>query len=237
MGSATNNEEDKRANEMIWLLSNIMNFLTQADSPRPEDYAHAAEENHRVSVTQEQLLERWKTLDTELQNWLSRLPSSFTPTARTLFVQQGVASRSTDQCFADFVQIWYEIPLCAAAMLSYHMALILLLVNRPHRFTVVRSSIISRLRYYEYTRQESIRHAREICGICLANPPDAVLLHSLEPLYVAGQALQSSSERKVVISMLKDVQKNIGWSTSYHVTKLQSEWQEGGDWVVNNDII
>ncbi|KPM42092.1 hypothetical protein AK830_g4457 [Neonectria ditissima] len=236
MGSANDNEEDKRANEMIWLLSNIMNHLTKGDSLVPEDYTRPAKERCPVGVTQEQLLEKWTALDTGLRDWLSRLPPSFTPSARTSLIRQGVDSRDGDDCFVHLEQIWYDIPLCAAAMLSYHMARILLLVNRPQESTAIRSSITARLRCYEYTQQESTRHAREICGISLANPPDAVLLHSLEPLYVAGQALRSLSERSMVVRLFRDIQKNIGWSTSYHVTNLQCEWQEGGDWVLDHDV-
>ncbi|KAK7420493.1 hypothetical protein QQX98_002691 [Neonectria punicea] len=236
MGSANDNEEDKRANEMIWLLSKIINYLTKGDALVPEDYARPAKERCPVGVTQEQLLERWRTLDTGLLDWLSRLPLSFTSSARTSLVARPGDSRDTDGCLAHLEKVWYDVPLCAAAMLSYHMARILLLVNRPHESTAIRSSVTSRLRSYEYTQQESIRHAREICGIVLANPPDAVLLHSLEPLYVAGQALRSFGERSMIIKLFRDIQKNIGWSTSYHVSKLQQEWQQGGDWVVDDDI-
>ncbi|KAK7418009.1 hypothetical protein QQZ08_011406 [Neonectria magnoliae] len=236
MGSANDNEEDKRANEMIWLLSKIMNYLTKGDALVPEDYARPAKERCPVGVTQEQLLERWRKLDTGLLDWLSRLPLSFTSSARTSFAGRPGDSRDTDDCFAHLEKIWYDVPLCAAAMLSYHMARILLVVNRPQESTAIRSSVTSRLRSYEYTQQESIRHAREICGIVLANPPDAVLLHSLEPLYVAGQALRSFSERSMVIKLFRDIQKNIGWSTSYHVSKLQQEWQQGGDWVLDDDV-
>jgi hypothetical protein len=112
------------------------------------------------------------------------------------------------------------------------MTCILILVNRPQESTAIRSSVTARLRGYRYTLEQSNHHAREICGIHLANPPDAVRLHSLEPLYVAGQVMRSHSERRVVIELFQNIQRDIGWSTAHHMTMLQHEWQEGGDWTL-----
>ena len=231
MGSATNDEEDQRANEMIWLLSKIVNYLSKGDSLVPEDYGRPAKERCPVGATQEQLLEQWTVLETRLQDWFALLPSSFKPCARTrLSGPDSYPARKTNHSLVDFELIWHDLPICAATMQSYHMARILLLVNRPQEFTAIRSSVTARLRGYQYTQQESYRHAKEICGISLANPSNAVRLHSLEPLYVAGQVLVSPSERDLVIELFNGVQRDMGWSTSYHVLKLQHEWREGEDW-------
>ena len=234
MGSATSDEEDQKANEMIWLLSKIANHLIKGDALVPSDYARSAEERSPVGVTQEQLFVQWSVLERRLRDWYALLPSSFEPSARTRFTRPSIspARDDDDNHLVDLEQIWHDLPICAATMQSYHMACILVLVNRPQESTAIRSSVTARLRGYKYALEQSHHHAREICGISLANPPDAVRLHSLEPLYVAGQVLRSHSERRVVMELFQNIQRDIGWSTSHHMIKLQHEWQEGGDWIL-----
>lgn len=234
MGSANDDDEDRRANEIIWLLLKITSHLLAGDALVPEDYARSASARCPVGVTQEQLLRRWGRLDTMLSTWHRRLPPSFQAAARTSVSgeRRAATSERGEQGNTSFEQVWYHVPLCAAAMLSYHMCRILLLVNRPQESTAIRSSVTARIRCYEDTIREATSHAREICGINLANPPHSVLLHSLEPLYVAGQVLRSHYERTTIVGMFGDIERNTGWSTSFHVAKLQREWQQGGDWVI-----
>lgn len=220
-------EEDRRSNELTWLLSKIMNHLTMGDALIPEEYARPTGQRNVIGLTQEELFSRWEQLRKELQNWLESLPPSFNPSVRKPFVIQKESSREGDDCCAGFEEIWYELPLCAATMQSYHMARILLLVNQPHESTAIRSTVSARLRSYRMIQEETLRHSREICGISLANPPDSVQVHSVQPLFVAGQAFHSPKERSAVVALLSGIEREVGWSTSYHVTKLKYEWGEG----------
>ncbi|KAK7429117.1 hypothetical protein QQZ08_004332 [Neonectria magnoliae] len=220
--ASTGIQEDTRSNELIWLLGKIVNYLTSGDAINPEEFALPPGERFPLGVPQEQLLERWKILDTELQKWYDSLPTTFQASARTR--RHDVASANAD--LNGFEQIWYELPICAATMQSYHMACVLLLVNKPQESTAIRTTLSARFRYYRQVQHQVLWHAREICGISLASPPDPVRVHSVLPLYVAGQVFHEPHEQRVVLVLLSAIETELGWATRYHVKKLTDEWQE-----------
>ncbi|KAH7129859.1 hypothetical protein B0J13DRAFT_563430 [Dactylonectria estremocensis] len=235
-------EEDTKANELTWLLGKIANYLTSGDALNPEDYALPQGQRPVIGVTQEQLLERWNMLFTELQSWHARLPSTFTASARTK-ASSRTRYQQHDISSAIFDQIWYDLPLCAATMQSYHMAMILLLVNRPQESTAIRSTVSARLKSYRYIQSGVLRHAKEICGISLANPTDPVRINSLHSLFVAGQVFHEDREQNAVLELLTGIERDLGWTTSYHTAKLIDEWTRGrnidldgqsydGNWII-----
>jgi hypothetical protein len=212
----TDVEEETRSNELTWLLGKIANYITSGDALSPERYALPPGQRYMIGVTQERLKERWKLLAEELQSWRYSLPASFTPTARTNLPNCATSDAN------GFEQIWYEVPMCAATMQSYHMACILLLVNEPQESTAIRSTVSSRLESYRTSEHEAIRHARELCGISLADPPDSVRVHSVQPLFVAAQVFHQSQSRQTVLELLQGIERDLGWSTSYQISKLTS---------------
>lgn len=218
----TDIQEDTRSNELIWLLGKIVDYLTSGDAINPEDFALPPGERFPIGVPQEQLLERWNILDTELQKWYDSLPPTFQASARTR--RHNTMPANDD--FASFEEIWYELPICAATMQSYHMACILLLVNKPQESTAIRTTLSARFRFYRRVQHQVLWHAREICGISLATPPDPVRIHSVLPLYVAGQVFHEPQEQRAVLGLLSAIEMDLGWATSYHMTKLTNEWQE-----------
>lgn len=211
-------EEDTKSNELTWLLGKIANYLTSGDALYPEDYALPQGQRPFIGVTQEKLLERWHLLLMELQKWRASLPATFVESART-------KSTGDDNRFD---QIWYDIPLCAATMQSYHMASILLLVNQPQESTAIRSTVSARLKSYRHIQTEALRHAREICGISLANPTDPVRINSVQALFVAGQVFYEGGEQAAVLELLGGIERDLGWTTSYHAAKLVDEWGGNG---------
>ena len=221
--------EDTKSNELTWLLGKIANFLTSGDAIVPEDYALPPGQRPYFGLTQELLLECWSMLRAELQEWHASRPRTFAPSARTK------ASIQLGSGFEDFEQIWYDVPLCAAAMQGYHQACILLLVNRPQESTAIRSTVSARLESYRQIHADVSRHAREICGISLANPTDAFRVNSTHSLFVAGQAFHEPQDQKVVHDLLLTIEKDFGWTTKYHRAKLKHEWDEGQrgvDWAL-----
>lgn len=224
--SADDAEEDKKSNELTWLLCKIMNHLTSGDALWPEDYARPKGQRCPVGVPQDQLLDRWYVLMGDLDNWFAGLSPSFSPSTRTNFSHY---DNSDGSPFSDFEQIWYELPQCAATMQWYYMARILLLVNRPQESTAIRSTVSARLRCYRETMQAVLQHSRDICAISLANPTEPVRIHSVQPLFVAGQVFHLEQERRAVLSLLSGIEKDLGWSTTYHRARLRHEWDmEGG---------
>lgn len=161
----------------------------------------------------------------ELQRWYESLPPTFAPSARTKYT----TSTEGGENVKDMEMIWYDIPMCAATMQSYHMACILLLVNRPQESTAIRSTVSARLRSYRLIQREVLRHGKEICGISLSDPPDAVRIHSVQPLFVAGQSFHERLEQELVLKLLSDIETELGWATNYQVRKLTDEWKVNED--------
>ncbi|KAF4981438.1 hypothetical protein FZEAL_2750 [Fusarium zealandicum] len=213
-------EEDTKSNELTWLLGKISNQITSGDAIIPTDYALPIGHRPQIGVTQERLLERWNLLVTELRKWKDSLPETFKAVARGLYA-------GGDSCFASFEQIWYELPICAATMQEYHMARILMLVNQPQESTAIRSTVSARLKSYRQIQTDVHCHAREICGISLANPTDPVRANSVQSLFVAGQVFHKRHEQNAVLKLLSDIEKDLGWTTSYHRARLIDEWPRG----------
>ena len=115
-------------------------------------------------------------------------------------------------------------------MQSYHMAAILLLVNQPQESTAVRSTVSDRLQSYRQGEREALLHARELCGTCLAGPPDPVRIHSVQGLSVAGQVFEEPEDLEVVLELLEGIERDLGWTTFHHRSRLRSllEGRRGG---------
>lgn len=218
-------EEDMKSNELTWILGKLANHLTAGDALTPEHNALPRHQRLSIGLNQEYLLERWNLIMTDLEKWHDSLPASFCPTARTR--RLGRASQGLELSFDTFEQIWFDLPLCAATVQSYHQAKILLLANEPQESTAIRSTVSARLRSYRHALKEVIYHAREICGISLANSTDPFRVNSVQALFVAGQVFQEQHEQDAVIEILSGIERDLGWTTKYHVAKLNDEWARG----------
>lgn len=216
--------EDSVSNAMTWILGRIINFITAGDSLDPFDFSFPTDRQSMFSVPQESLLQRWSLLEHDLTRWYQSRPSTLEPCARTNSHTRD--HHPTDEDETPFERIWHTIPMCAAAMQSYHMARILLLMNRPQVSTAIRSTVTARLTSYRDTERQVLHHGREICGISLSMPPESVRVHSLQPLFVAGQCFSSLYARRIVLGLLVGVERDLGWASAYYVNKLREEWQQ-----------
>ncbi|KAI1364130.1 hypothetical protein F5Y08DRAFT_307565 [Xylaria arbuscula] len=219
----TDVEEDTKSNELTWLLGKIANHLTAGDSLNLGHDIMPFSQQLPVGLSQKYLLYRWKALMDELDHWFCSLPPTFAPSART---RQPFFPGDPGECLSvsPLEQVWYDLPLCAAAMQSYHQAKILLLVNEPHESTALRSTVCSRLTSYRHALAEAEWHAREVCGISLADPTDAVRINSVQALFVAGQVLEAGEEQNTILNLLADIETELGWTTKYHIAKLTEDW-------------
>lgn len=230
LSSPIESEENVKVRHLFTMLAKISNYLTSGDALNRFDFFLPSGQRPFIGVTQEKLLERWNVLASELRQWRDSVPLTFSECARLTSASSISGARnppSPPSPSETFEQIWYELPMAAATMQNYHMARILLLVNQPHSSTVLHSSLSARLRSYQYVQQEARRHAREICGISLACPCEAVQVQSILPLFVAGQVFDTLPEQELSLRLLRQVEKNSGWDTSYHVAKLSEEWERG----------
>ena len=215
--------EDMIANALIWLLSKIINFIASGDSIDNVYPQNPASPNGIVGINQMVLLERWKELERELDIWYQGLPETFKPCAKLDPISDGSISAHSPK--AIFWEIWYSNPICASAMQLYHMARIILIVNKPHESTARRSTLATRLHSYRDIESDTRHHSFQICGIALGRPEGSVRIQQVQPLFVAGQCLTDTKERNAVLILLRGIEADLGWATDYRVRQLLREWK------------
>lgn len=92
-------------------------------------------------------------------------------------------------------------------------------MNKPHESIPCYTTVVAQYTY-QFVLAACQASAREIIGISLARPDEAVRIQSVQPLFTAGQCLSDPRERQVVCSLLRDIEVEIGWATSYRVRQL-----------------
>ena len=202
--------EDMVSNALILLLSKLNNFVIAGECLHTSPGRRLTQPDE-IGVSQKLLLERWHVLREELDTWFRSLPDTFRICARTPHPV--------------FEEIWYSIPMAASAMQNYHFARILLMINKPHESTAL-SNIATRMKSYQSITAKITLHAREIVGIALSRPEAAVRIFSSQALYTAGQVLTDGRERKVIIELLRSIEKDLGWATEFRAQQLLKEWND-----------
>ncbi|KAL6712490.1 hypothetical protein ACN47E_000367 [Coniothyrium glycines] len=207
--------EDLICNALVWLMSKLVNFMAAGDEISDDPTISWA------SVPQRTLLSYWTNLRKQFQVWYEGLPVTFQASARV------APNNPASHVLRDetFTEVWYSIPMCASTMQTYHMSQILLYMNKPHESTQGRSTVCARMNSYQSVLTVCQRHSREIVGISLARSDEAVRIHSVQPLFTAGQCLSDVRERQVVLHLLRDIESDIGWATDYRVRQLIEQWQ------------
>ena len=199
-------------------MSKLINFMAAGDE-LPTDTGMGW-----TGIPQSTLLDYWYHLRKQFQAWYDNLPMTFRPSTR---VEPTLASgrllRGENE--AMFPQVWYNIPMCASTMQTYHMSQILLFMNKPHESTQGRSTVYARLNSYQSVLALCQRHSREIVGISLAQSDDGVRIFSVQALFTAGQCLGDGRERQVILDLLRDVETDLGYSTEYRARQLIEQWQ------------
>ncbi|KAL3469974.1 hypothetical protein BJX99DRAFT_240343 [Aspergillus californicus] len=212
-------KEDLVSNALVWIISKIINFI----SARQSGAANAGSLG-----LQSASLERWYRLEAELDVWYNGVPVTFHPCARIGRPQSATQSDGEIDDASSLSEIWYSIPMCSSAMQHYHMARILLHVNKPQESSNGSSTIPDR-----YNSSGDIQfHSREIVGIAMACPAGSVRINSLQPLFTSGRCLTGHGERQMVLRLLRDIEVDLGWATEYRVMQLLREW----GWDENNEV-
>ncbi|KAL9600201.1 MAG: hypothetical protein Q9219_003344 [cf. Caloplaca sp. 3 TL-2023] len=234
--------EDMIGNALIWLVSKLVRTpFPPVRDPIPSDKEQPKERRETdifcpfFSIqmnllcsppsSSPSLPQKYSRLAFELETWFNALPETFMPSA--IIPHDGPASSS-------LTEVWSSIPVCTATIMTWHMAQILMLVHAPPSFssldsnknstTTTSSSSSSKIARHLATSREILFHSRQIVGLCLARPETGVLIHALQPLYVAGQCLTGREEREVVLGLLGAVERETGWATGYRVRGLRGEW-------------
>jgi hypothetical protein len=210
-------KEDLICNALVWLMAKLVNFMAAGDDI--DAFGHSW-----AGVRQRTLFDYWRTIEHQFQGWHDHLPITFKACAR--IDPTTVPGRlQHGELEALFPEVWYSIPMCASTMQSYHMSKIQLLMNKPHESTQGRSTVSTRLSSYQSILAACQAHSREIVSISLGRSDEAVRIHSVQPLFTAGQCLSDPRERQVIINLLRDIETDIGWATEYRVKQLVEQWQ------------
>ncbi|KAJ5631491.1 transcriptional regulator family: Fungal Specific TF [Penicillium longicatenatum] len=161
----------------------------------------------------------WLRLCFELQAWVESLPETFRPFLRAEEAEEPftIEGKPIDQIF-------YGRPGGAAAIQHYHFGRIALLLNQPTDPINSLSTSFDRLRGYWEVSREVEFHIREICGIALGRPPDAVRIFMIPTLFAVGQCLENPGEHALVTYLLSSVEMDLGWATDYTIQRLQAYW-------------
>ncbi|OWY49375.1 c6 zinc finger-like protein [Alternaria alternata] len=213
-------EEDLICNGLVWLMAKLVNFTAASDEVLAE--AGMA----RTGVPQRTVLDRWFGLQKQFQIWHDGLLVTFPPSTNTPLQASGPVS--TDDNASLFTEVSYSTPMYASTMQAYHMSQILLYMNKPHESTQRRSTVVARMNSYQSILATCQKHSREIVSISLTQSDTAARIHSVQPLFTAGQCLSNVQEREVVLNLLRGIQSDTGWDTNYRVCHIIEQWQEEG---------
>ena len=168
-------KEDMISNALIWLSSRLCNYISAGEGFNPVpagDRSEVTQEDEpgEFGKSQKSLLHKWTSIWHEFDVWFNGLPTTFKPSAR---IKSSLQRPFKDvQIFppppaktnkaSPFDQIWFSLSMCGATMMQYHMARILLLINKPHETTARRTTIGTRLKSYRDIGEEIIHHCYEI---------------------------------------------------------------------------
>jgi len=179
--------------------------------------------NDTCLIKQATLEERWNEIATQVQTWYEGLPDTFMiyATWHPEDIPFNLRDRTDTTAFPE---TWYMFPMAASTMQSYHMAQILLLINKPQHSTSGRSSVLRRLGSYRTIAATCESHSMAICNIARSKPNASVRIHSVQPLFIAGQCLRQREERLEVLELLRSIEFDTGWATEYRVQQLLVEW-------------
>ncbi|KLJ10192.1 hypothetical protein EMPG_09894 [Blastomyces silverae] len=207
--------EDLISNALIWILSKVVNFTATGDTL---DVGGNCFDESSIGISQQTPFERWHRLQTELDRWYDGLPDTFKPCARmerSHSFHQGPIEEPLP-----WAEVWYSLPMCASTIQHYHMARILLLINKPPESAARGHTMTSKLKSYRSIESEIKLRSHEICGISMSRPDASVRIHSVQPLFVAGQRLTEPRERWAILQLLRGIEDDLGWATEYRVQLL-----------------
>ncbi|KAL4785015.1 hypothetical protein BJX76DRAFT_325780 [Aspergillus varians] len=164
---------------------------------------------------------QWNKVNEKFDHWQNAVPPSFyIPIAWPPAESNPVPS--TDP-FAR--EIWFESDICAITLAFYHMARMIMLINRPINLLVQQSRDGNDLLGTYNTLQQDLRkHAMEIIPMMHAIPSETVRKYMLQPLYVAGRSLTDDLERRSLLRILRAMGDDFGLFTDYRIQDLCEEW-------------
>jgi len=185
---------------LLWLLLRVMNYLASDRDTDPS--------NRQA---------QWTQLTTQLTDWHNHLPPTFQPVAQIRYPMSTRTSHLTE--------VFFTMPVCAAALQLYHFARILLLLHKPIQSSDSHAASSPVLDALLASSAEALKHAHRIIGIALGRPPPAVRVEMLLPLFIAGVCLEDDEERRVLLELLRAIEMDTGCETAGRCQELTRRWE------------
>ncbi|KAF7929179.1 uncharacterized protein EAE98_005098 [Botrytis deweyae] len=147
---------------------------------------------------------RWIELVNLLDDWYTVRPEEMKPILSI--------SLNESEIHRPFPTVLYGNGPAVSGNQLYHTAMLLMLQERPDRLQVQR-------------RQKSIFwHARQICAISESNTHHGAWTNSIQPLWIAGKVMSHPSEHRAILDILKRIEQETGWVTSWRREDLKAWW-------------
>lgn len=209
--------EVSSSNILIWLMAKLVNFVARVDGGSKDLELNWAGASHTP-------LEYWTLLHQQFQAWYNNLPAIFRVSTRVEPPPHATTRFSEDEDMAHFPEAWYSSSMCASAMQFYHMSQILLHTSKPHGHHPGGYPVNMRLRSYQSVLSACQMHSHEIISISLAHVDKALRVQSVQPLFAAGQCFMEATEHRVVLGLLREIERDTGWRTEYVAQQLIELW-------------
>ncbi|OJJ77794.1 hypothetical protein ASPBRDRAFT_37038 [Aspergillus brasiliensis CBS 101740] len=167
----------------------------------------------------------WNAINEQFDHWQAILPAIFSsaihwpPFSETDDAQDPAPIKITSH------ETWFPKDACALSMAFYNMARILLLIHRP--LEALRQKVqhgADLLTTYHSLQHDLRGHAIEIISIARGAPNGTVRKYLIQPLYVAGRCLEDANERQELLSILRQIDEDLGVFTDYRQEDLSLEW-------------
>lgn len=191
--------------QLFLLISQIIRKFTATASSSAGD---------KKSVERSSWYHLWDALD----KWHTQLDLHFEPYSHYMLSSHLTLSQGPMEPVFD--EILFPSAVSAATLSYYHFARVLLLLAKP----IDQSNPLIQLKGYRERLLAIKDHCVKICGIAASRPGPAARIHSVQPLFLAGQCLEEPRERGAVVQLLQDVEADTGWPTARLVRRLHQEW-------------
>jgi hypothetical protein len=236
--------DDKISNALIWLLMKLVNFIAAGDE-MPASV---------LGVRQHDLLTYWHEMDKQLRVWHEGLPPSFRAIAVGTDEASGLEERWFPRPMCASAMQTYHFTRVQLLMNKPHISTGSPFSRRPpfvdpsnsgsstgHGDTnsTPGSSLAARHASYASILQQCRFHAKEIVAISLGRADEGTRIHSVQPLWTAGLVLGARGEdgvsaetelwRRMVVDLLRGIERDMGWACEYRVQDLLSVWEAEGE--------
>ncbi|GAB7351731.1 hypothetical protein MBLNU459_g2316t1 [Dothideomycetes sp. NU459] len=186
------------ANYAVFLCASVLNVITNQDDVSIER-AETGMQRRATYAT------RWKALFDLVQDWYNSRPPEMQPLM--------CAPASDDPLEDPFPLVLYGSSPAVNGNQLYHASTLLMLQEKP--------------KDVKLKGQRSILwHARQICGISACNHNHGPWINALQPLWIAGKLMSHPAEHRVILDILKRIEKETGWATSWRARDLKEYWGE-----------